>query len=93
MGPEYKCRLAFLDGDHGYEAVCKDIRNIDRHLAIGGWLCFDDAFTSYGGVSQAISDLIIPNPCYRNCQQMTRKLFIARKMADLQSAYIEEEAQ
>lgn len=78
-GADFKCRLAFLDGDHGYEAVCDDILNIDKHLVPGGWLCFDDAFTCYDGVSRAISELIVANPRYECCQQMTRKLFIARK--------------
>jgi len=78
-GPEFKCRLAFLDGDHGYEAVCDDIRNIDKHLVPGGWLCFDDAFTCYDGVSRAISELIVTNQEYECFQQMTRKLFVARK--------------
>jgi hypothetical protein len=78
-GHDFQCRLAFLDGDHGYEAVREDIRNIDKHLVPGGWLCFDDAFTCYDGVSQAISELIIANPGYECCQQMTRKLFVARK--------------
>lgn len=78
-GPEFKCRLAFLDGDHGYEAVCDDIRNIDKHLVPGGWLCFDDAFTCYDGVSRAISELIVTNQKYECCQQMTRKLFVASK--------------
>lgn len=82
LGPDFKCRLAFLDGDHGFEAVCDDIRNIDRHLLPGGWICFDDAFTCYEGVSRAISELIIANPRYELCQQMTRKLFVARKKRD-----------
>lgn len=77
--PDFACSLAFLDGDHGYEAVCADIRNIDKHLIPGGWICFDDAFTCYEGVSRAINELIITNPGYECCQQMTRKLFVARK--------------
>jgi hypothetical protein len=79
VGRDFRCRLAFLDGDHGYEAVREDIRNIDKHLVHGGWMCFDDAFTSYGGVSRAISEIIIANPNYECCQQLTRKLFVARK--------------
>lgn len=79
LGPDFRCRLAFLDGDHGFEAVCEDIRNIDKQLVPGGWVCFDDAFTCYDGVSRAISELIIANPRYERCQQMTRKLFVARK--------------
>ncbi len=80
--PKIKCRLAFLDGDHGFEAVCSDIRNIDSCLVPGGWLCLDDAFTVYEGVNRAISELILGNPRYEYAQQMTRKLFIARKRRD-----------
>jgi len=81
VGPDFKCRLAFLDGDHGLEAVRSDIRNIDKCLVPGGWICFDDAFTGYEGVNRAVSELIIQNPRYEHCQQMTRKLFVARKKA------------
>lgn len=82
LAPDFKCRLAFLDGDHGFDAVCDDIRRIDKHLVPGGWICFDDAFTCYDGVSRAISELIIDNPRYERCQQMTRKLFVAQKSPD-----------
>jgi hypothetical protein len=75
----FKCKLAFLDGDHSYEAVCQDIINLDKYLIEGGWLCFDDAFSSYDGVNGAIESLVINNPAYELCQQMTRKFFIARK--------------
>lgn len=75
----FKCRVAFLDGDHSYEAVCKDIKNVEPYLVEGSWICFDDAFSSYEGVNRAITDLIINNPAYELCQQMTRKFFIARK--------------
>lgn len=75
----FKCKLAFIDGDHSYEAVCQDIKNIEPFLVEGGWICFDDAFSTYDGVNRAITDLIINNPRYELCQQMTRKLFIARK--------------
>lgn len=79
VSQHFKCKLAFLDGDHSYEAVCQDIKNIDSYLIEGGWICFDDAFSSYEGVNKAIEDLIIKNPSYELCQQMTRKFFIARK--------------
>src|SRR5262245_61902898 len=75
----FRCRLAFIDGDHGYKAVCRDIDNVSRFLIAGGWICFDDAFSSYDSVSRAIEEFIINNPAYDMCQQMTRKCFIARK--------------
>jgi predicted O-methyltransferase YrrM len=72
-------KLAFLDADHGYEGVCTDIRNAEQFLIKGGWICFDDAFSHYDGVDRAIIELVINSGRYEFCQQMTRKLFIARK--------------
>lgn len=72
-------RLAFVDGDHGYEAVSRDIDLIERFLLPGGWLCFDDAFTSYQGVDDAIQKHVIDSGRYEACQQITRKLFAARR--------------
>jgi predicted O-methyltransferase YrrM len=77
--PKNKFRLAFIDGDHGYETVCADISLVNSLLSPGGWICFDDAFTSYQGVDQAIEELVIANPAYELGQQMTRKMFVARK--------------
>jgi predicted O-methyltransferase YrrM len=74
-----KIRLAFIDGDHSYEAVSKDIALIEGVLIHGGWICFDDAFTSYQGVNEAIKKHIIDSENYDFCQQMTRKLFVARR--------------
>ena len=79
---DFRCKLAFLDGDHGYAAVCEDIRNLEPLLVAGGWICFDDAFSSYAGVDQAVTELIIDNPAFESCQQMTRKLFVARKQLE-----------
>jgi hypothetical protein len=76
----FSCKLAFIDGEHSYEAVCKDIRNIESVLIPGGWLCFDDAFSEYEGVDRAIEELIIGNDLFGGCKQVTRKLFIAQKI-------------
>ena len=72
-------RLAFIDADHSYDAVCKDIENVDNVLMPGGWICFDDASSHYDGVNQAIEEKIIESDRYELAQQMTRKFFIARK--------------
>jgi len=77
----FRCRLAFIDGDHSYDAVRLDIRNIDRFLSPGGWICFDDAFSYYDGVNRAICDGILENPDYELGRQLTRKFFAARKKA------------
>lgn len=74
-----RCRLIFLDGDHGYDAVCDDIKRLTPFLVPGGWICFDDAFSSYEGVNQAITELVIENPLFDLKRQMTRKCFAARR--------------
>ncbi len=76
---DFKCKLAFIDGDHSYEPVCDDFRNVDRFLVPGGWVAFDDAFSVYEGVNRSIADNVIGNPAYDLSQQMARKLFVARK--------------
>lgn len=79
VASDFKCRVAFLDGDHSYGAVCADIENINTYLVPGGWICFDDAFSHYDGVNRAIRDCVIESGKFELCQQMTRKFFIARK--------------
>jgi predicted O-methyltransferase YrrM len=81
MPSDFRCRLVFLDGDHSYESVCRDIETMERFLVPGGWICFDDAFSSYDGVNRAIQDRILGDPRYELGQQMTRKFFVARKRA------------
>lgn len=76
--PISKVRLAFIDADHSYEAVCQDIKYVESLLISGGYICFDDAFSHYEGVNKAIQDCIIDSGKYESCQQMTRKLFVAR---------------
>jgi predicted O-methyltransferase YrrM len=75
----FKCKLVFIDGDHDYHAVSQDIKNLETYLVEGGWICFDDAFSHYDGVTQAVEEHIIKNPNYELGQQMTRKFFVARK--------------
>jgi predicted O-methyltransferase YrrM len=77
---DFKCRLAFIDGDHGYDAVCADIAEVERYLSEGGWICFDDAFSVYEGVNRAITERIIGRPdVYEHGIQLTRKLYAARR--------------
>lgn len=74
-----RCKLAFIDGDHGYEAVKKDISLVERCLVPGGWLCFDDAFTTSTGVDRAIVERIVESSGYDVKLQVTRKMFVARR--------------
>lgn len=76
---QLKVRLAFIDGDHSYDSVCNDIDQVEKVLLPGGWICLDDAFSHYDGVNRAINDKILGNSRYEHYQQMTRKLFVARR--------------
>ena len=77
--PDFRCRVIFLDGDHGAAAVDDDLRRLLPHLVDGGWICFDDAFSVYDGVDRAIRAHILDNPAFDVARQMTRKCFAARK--------------
>jgi len=74
-----RCKLAFIDGDHSYDAVARDIALIEPYLVPGAWLCFDDAFSTYDGVDQAIRDHVVASGRYDRCQQLTRKCYAARR--------------
>lgn len=76
---DFALRMAFIDGDHSYEAVAKDIRTVEKFLLPDGWICFDDAFSSYDGVNEAIQKHVIDSGNYNRFQQMTRKCFVAQR--------------
>lgn len=76
---DLELRMAFIDGDHSYDAVAKDIRIVEQFLLPDGWICFDDAFSSYDGVNEAIQKHVIDSGNYKRFQQMTRKFFIAQR--------------
>ena len=77
-GAGLKVRMAFIDGDHSYDAVTRDIEIVKSLLVPGGWICFDDAFSCYEGVDRAIKEHIIGCESFKQCQQLTRKLFVAK---------------
>lgn len=77
--PLPSARVAFVDGDHSYNATCADIDSVEQMLVPGGWIAFDDAFTVYEGVNKAITDRILGSNSYTQAHQVTRKLFVARR--------------
>lgn len=62
--------LLFVDGDHTYAGVCKDIRAWLPHVAVGGLVLFHDTAHStnrlphllHYDVSKAIDELVFTNP-------------------------------
>jgi predicted O-methyltransferase YrrM len=83
----FSLRMAFIDGDHSYAAVAKDIELVERFLVPGGWICFDDAFSSYDGVNKAIEDCVISSGRYDQFQQLTRKFFVARRSIESKDCF------
>lgn len=73
-------QIVFLDGDHSYEAVSRDIECAYEILEPGGIIAFDDAFSYYDGVDQPIRELVIGSGRFRRAKQITRKCFIAQKV-------------
>lgn len=76
---DFSLRMAFIDGDHSYAAVARDIEIVEHFLVPQGWICFDDAFSSYEGVNKAVQKHIIESGAYQNYQQITRKCFVAQR--------------
>lgn len=79
MPENFALRMAFIDGDHSYAAVARDIEIVEHFLMPQGWICFDDAFSSYEGVNKAIQKHIIESGEYKYHQQITRKCFVAQR--------------
>ena len=75
-----KFRVIFLDGDHSFKGVSQEIKFVKHLLKKGGWLCFDDAFTVYKGINQAIKSELLKDKNFSNFTQITRKMFIAQKI-------------
>lgn len=72
-------RLLFIDGNHEYEFVKRDIQNFVPLLKSGGIVIFDDYNSvSFPGVVQAVKEDIIESPQFTNYVQ-TNNVFIATK--------------
>jgi len=74
-----KARMVFIDGDHSYESVVRDITIAERYIVPGGRRFIEDTFSSYAGINEAITEKVISSPLFTQCQQLTRKLFVARR--------------
>jgi hypothetical protein len=70
--------MAFIDGDHTYAGVSKDIRNLLPLLEAGGSLCFHDYSSAFPGVVQAVNELVA-EPGLIDRTYLVKSLFVARK--------------
>ncbi len=54
--------MLWIDGNHEYEPVLRDIDLFTPHVARGGWVVFDDATTgACPGVTRAIAERMMPD--------------------------------
>lgn len=72
-----KFRMIFIDGDHSYEGVTKDIVLLSDLLIEGGIMCFHD-YSPSRGVFRAVNEHIISSPNFSDFS-CTGSMFIARK--------------
>jgi predicted O-methyltransferase YrrM len=71
-------RMVFIDGDHTYEGVIKDIVSLADMLTENGFLCFHDYSSSFPGVVRAVDEYVINSESYGDIYQV-KDLLIARK--------------
>lgn len=71
-------RLLFIDGDHSYEGVRRDIENFAPRLQVGGLIVFDDYHSDGPGVVRAVRELIFDSDQYDQAVQF-HGVLIARK--------------
>lgn len=57
-----ECALLFIDGDHTYEAVSRDIELYLPKLRMGGMVVFHDVTAGDPGVPRAIDDHVMSHP-------------------------------
>ena len=71
-------RMIFVDGDHTYQGVKKDIEALSGSLASGGYICFHDYCSSFPGVIQAVDEMVFSSVQYEQ-KNLIRSLAIAKK--------------
>jgi len=78
LGKGKNFRLAFIDGDHTYQGVKKDIEALRDAIVSGGYMCFHDYGPSFPGVVKAVDELILSSAEYtQRC--LIKSLMVAKK--------------
>ena len=71
-------RMVFIDGDHTYQGVKKDIEALSGSVAKGGYMCFHDYCQSFPGVVKAVDELIFSSSQYSQ-KYVVKSLAVGRK--------------
>ena len=72
--------LLFIDGDHHYESVCRDIDNYMPKLKTGGIAVFHDVTQGDPGVVRAIEDRIFSRPLEYRVLDRVGSALVVRKV-------------
>lgn len=59
--PDNSLDAVFIDADHSYDAVTKDLEFWWKKLKVGGWLLGDDYASCHPGTAQAVNEFSIKN--------------------------------
>ena len=74
-------RMAFIDGDHTYDGVKKDVLALSDMIVENGYLCFHDYSDTFPGVVRAVDEFVINSGAYSDfC--LVKDLLIAKKKSD-----------
>jgi len=79
VSSNFQVNLAFIDGDHDYISVSKDITHVTKWLVPFGVLCIDDVGEGFKAVTRAVNDNIHQKQ-FKNPVKLTRKLFAVTKV-------------
>ena len=74
-------RMAFIDGDHTYAGVKKDVLALSDMIVENGYLCFHDYSAAFPGVVRAVDECVIKPGGYGDIC-LVKDLLVARKKAD-----------
>lgn len=61
--------MLFIDGDHNYYGVMKDLLSWTPHVKHGGRILLHDYDKTSPGVMRAVHDFIYPHPAYKDFDQ------------------------
>ena len=81
MPEDFRCGLILLESAHACTEIGGDLVALEHHLAPGGWLCVDAAFSSFPGASDALDTLLQQRGPYDLGRRLTDGLFAVRKRA------------
>ena len=78
--PDNSLDLVFIDGDHSYEAVLKDLELFYKKIRIGGMIVGDDYMSCHPGTKRAVDEFVKNNNLKIN--------FLAKNMDDIYPIYV-----